>query len=65
MIDTREFIKEMRIVEFYGSEDEWPRWSKKLWQAQKLRNLQKSLTGQLKCQVLVKTWKQDKRPLER
>ena len=45
MIDARELIKEMRIVKFNGSEDEWLRWSKKILAIAKVKKFANIIDG--------------------
>ena len=46
-IDTKEPFKEMRIVEFSGNEDEWPKWSKKFMAVTKLKKFANIIDGSM------------------
>ena len=49
-IDTKEPFKEMRIVEFSGNEDEWPKWPEKFMVVAKLKKFATLWMDQCKCQ---------------
>ena len=45
MTDAHELIKEMKIVKFHGSEDEWLRWSKKILAIAKVKKFVNIIDG--------------------
>ena len=45
MTDACDFTKDMKIVKFNGSNDEWPRWSKKFMSVAKIKKFSHVIDG--------------------
>ena len=61
MTNARESFKEMRIVEFNGNKDEWPRWSKKIMSVAKIKKFSHVIDASLEVPSITENMEDDQR----
>ena len=60
MTNVRKFIREMRIVKFNRSKDEWSRWLKKFLAITKVKKFANIIDESITVPSLNEIWKKDK-----